>query len=149
MLTTTEIKLICGGVLLLVFGSACAFFGWRTPHDALVKYRAEVGQAGAIQEAGAVAVETLHKKEMNDAKASSIQAIVSIDDYYKHHPAERVHNSCASGSSVPEALGSAEGPDGTASSGYASPYSPVDTEKVAARLYGLQELLRRDGVTVE
>ena len=149
MPTATLYRLMGGIFLLTAFGAACAFCGWRVPHDELVRFRAEVVAAGRVQQAQSLVTDALHKKEMKDAADSMVVAVGGIDNYYKQHPVVRLRDTCTGGSTVPQAAGGAEVPDGTSPSDYVTAYDPRDVEKVAARLNELQRLLRVDGVEVE
>ena len=149
MPTVTFYKLMGGILFLLVFGATCAFCGWRIPHDELTRFRAEVEAAGRVQQAQSLATDTKHQQEMKNAAESMVQAVGGIDSYYKQHPVVRVRDVCPGGSGMPQTAGGAEGIDAATVSGYVSPYSPQEVEKVAAQLNELQLLLLRDGVTVE
>lgn len=84
-------------------------------------------------------------KTQEDYQAS----VDAIREYYNQHPAIRVFNSCPSASGVPSTNGSSETTDAANTGLYVTPYSPEDSEIVAARLNNLQQLLIKNGVTVE
>ena len=121
--------------------------GWAVEHDKRITYQAKVEQAGADALAHTEKTNAKHREEMQNAEQNTIIATNSIADWYRAHPVVRVrYTGC---STVPSTDNNPGIPDDSTASGYASPYSPEDTEQVASRLDQLQKLLRADGVKVE
>ena len=121
--------------------------GWAVEHDKRITYQAKVEQAGADALAHTEKTNAKHREEMQNAEQNTIIAANSISTWYRAHPVVRVrYTGC---STVPSTDNNPGIPDDSTASGYASPYSPEDTEQVASRLDQLQKLLRADGVKVE
>ena len=138
---TIKIAAYAAGAVLL-FG-----LGFGTEYRNMVAYKAEQKGITEAQVAQVKATDIKNQGDANDAQQSYAQAITSLDAYYKQHPVIKLQNNgCIA---MPQTSGSASSVDGSASTWYASPFKPNDTESVAIQLFELQRLLINDGVNVQ
>jgi len=131
----------------------CYHFEYIPEHDAYTKFVAQTAQIGKDQAAQVKLIDAQHAKELNDANQNTVDTATAIADYWKSHPVVRVRYTSSGCSAVPEATGHTQSANGAATGDYASAYlseySPESTEQVANRLYRLQKLLIKYGVTVQ
>lgn len=126
---------------------AIAFsFGVLYERGNLKEYQGEVKGAVSVQEQVAKAADTKNEGDAHASEQSIAKAVSGVYAYYDAHPVVRVQHdgSCA----MPKAAGDTQSVDGAAPGLYASPYSPRDTELVAARLDELQKRLIAGGVKI-
>ena len=118
-------------------------------HEKFVVYKNE--QTGIVKamQIEVKATDDKNKEDANVAQQNSIQAINGINDWYIAHPVIRMRNNSPSPYALSIPANHTASVNDTAPDGYASPYSPRDTEAIAARLNGLQQLLIKGGVTIK
>lgn len=135
--------------IAIAFASLVAafVFGVMYEHSKFTEYKGEVKGAATVQTEVAKAADTKNEGDAHASQKDYEQAIKSLDAYYRAHPIIRVQHDGAC--PVSEAAGNTQGANATAPGLYASPYSPRDTEVIAARLYELQQRLIAGGVSVK
>ena len=137
-----ETKLLLA-VFIFVIGLGCGFAVDRQFYDA---FKSNVKGEG-IAQVKIVKIENRKNTEDSNVSLKKYQDdILGVHAYYKLHPVVRMQYRCPG--TVPGTAGDTQGAHAAASGLYASPYSPVETEVVAARLYDLQTRLIAGGVKV-
>jgi len=118
-------------------------------HEKFAAYKNE--QTGIVKamQIEVKAIDDKNEEDANVAQQNSIQAINGINDWYIAHPVIRVRNNSPNPYALSIPVNHTASVNDTAPDGYAGPYSPRDTEAVAARLDGLQQRLIKGGVTVK
>ena len=146
------LKLIIGALIALILVGGGAFGGYTFEHDKMVKLEADLNAKVAIQTAAVLAVNKTVKDNENEASTNLVTSVNAVHAYYAAHPVRVL--SSANCSALSSTTGNSQVINGASSvpdatTLYASPYSPPDTEDVAVRLDALQKLLVKDGVTVQ
>jgi len=118
-------------------------------HEKFAAYKNE--QTGIVKamQIEVKATDDKNKENANVAQQNSTQAINGINAWYNAHPVIRVRNNSPNPYALSIPANHTANVNDTAPDGYVSPYSPRDTEAVAARLDGLQQLLIKGRVTVK
>jgi hypothetical protein len=136
-------KLI-GGVIFL---AAIFISGMLTDRAYFNKYKGEVKGLAEAQGKITKAADIKNKESADVSLEQYHKDTKAINDWYHAHPVVRVQHdgSC----NLPKAPDSPPRPDGTATGQYVTAYDPAEVERVASRLFNLQQRLIAAGVIVQ